>query len=190
MKILMFIQEYIRCPLLTDFFVFITRLGDSGIIWIFATIILLCIPKTRSVGIMSAMALTLSLIINNGVIKNLVCRTRPYDAVSDLKLIIERQHDYSFPSGHTASSFVSATVFFRNLPKYIGIPALVLACLIAISRLYVGVHYPSDVIAGVVSGIFLAVIAEFIYKHISIKSKNTKSNNNKSKNNPSDSYYA
>lgn len=169
MQFLLYIQDNIRTPILNDIMIFITNLGNAGIVWIAATILLLCIPKTRRVGIMSAMAMILSLIINNGILKNLVARTRPYDAVHDLTRLIGEQVDYSFPSGHTSSSFAAGTIFFRNLPKWIGIPSIILACLIAFSRLYVGVHYPSDVLFGVVSGILFAISAELIFKWLSHK---------------------
>ena len=139
---------------------FITHLGDKGWIWIVISILLLIFPKTRKVGIMSACALMFSLIVNNMFLKNVIARTRPYDAIEGLRTIVRAQSDFSFPSGHTASSFVAATVIFRNMPKKFGGPILILAILISISRLYVGVHYPTDVIFGCASGVLLAVLAE------------------------------
>ena len=104
-------------------------------------------------------ALLLSLLINNIILKNLVARTRPYEMVEGLVPLIGRPRDYSFPSGHTGSSFASAWVLFRKLPAGYGISALVLAGLIGISRLYVGVHYPTDVLFGVLGGIVSGSIA-------------------------------
>ena len=108
---------------------------------------------------MSILALLLSLLINNIILKNLVARTRPYEMVEGLVPLIGRPRDYSFPSGHTGSSFASAWVLFRKLPAGYGISALVLAGLIGISRLYVGVHYPTDVLFGVLGGIVSGSIA-------------------------------
>ena len=164
--VLLFIQENIRNTILDSIMVFITTLGDKGYIWIAATILLLIPKKTRKVGMMSAIALLGSLIINNEIIKNLVKRPRPFVTFTDLQIIIPTPSQYSFPSGHTSSSFAAAAVFYRHLPKKLGIPSVVLAGLIGFSRLYVGVHYPTDVLAGVVMGIFLSYLAEFLVNSV------------------------
>jgi undecaprenyl-diphosphatase len=101
-------------------------------------------------------------LINNHLIKNLVQRPRPFVTFTDLQIIIPTPSEFSFPSGHTSSSFAAAGVFYKHLPKKIGVPAIVLAGLIGLSRLYVGVHYPTDVIAGILMGIFLNYMAECI----------------------------
>jgi undecaprenyl-diphosphatase len=100
-----------------------------------------------------------------------VQRPRPFVTFTDLKIIIPTPSEFSFPSGHTASSFAAASVFYKHLPRKIGIPAIVLAGLIGLSRLYVGVHYPTDVIAGVLMGIFLGWLAEKIVNSVSKKLK-------------------
>lgn len=166
-NILLFFQESVRNEIFNPFVVFITRLGDAGFIWILLTLILLLIPKTRKVGCMSAVALLLSLLVNNVVLKNLVARTRPFDAIQTLMPLVQRPLDFSFPSGHTASSFAAAGVYFRNLPKRFGLPLLILAVLISVSRLYVGVHFPTDVLFGLVSGLLLSRAAERIVELIS-----------------------
>ncbi|HEX3022645.1 MAG TPA: phosphatase PAP2 family protein [Lachnospiraceae bacterium] len=155
--ILLFIQQYIRTSILTPFFQFITTLGDNGAIWIILTIILLCMKRTRKVGILSIIALLCALLIDNILLKNIVARIRPYEVIENLHILIARQSDYSFPSGHTGSSFAAAVVFLQALPKKVGIPTIILALLIGISRLYVGVHYPSDVICGALIGIAIGV---------------------------------
>lgn len=158
--LLLLIQEYVRNPILDKIMIFITTLGNGGMIWIAATIILLIPKKTRKVGIMSGAALLGSLIINNNIIKNLVQRPRPFVTFSDLQILIPTPSEFSFPSGHTSSSFAAAGVFYSNLPKKFGVPAVILAGLIGLSRLYVGVHYPTDVIAGIIMGILLSSGAE------------------------------
>ena len=163
-QILLWIQEYLRFPALTSVMKDITNLGNAGILWILITIVLLLDKKTRNVGYMSALALIGSLIVDNILLKNLVARTRPYEVVDGLKLLIEKQSDYSFPSGHTGSSF--AFVLWKELPKKYGVMALIVAVLIAYSRLYVGVHYPSDVLAGVVIGTVLALVSVWLVKKI------------------------
>lgn len=169
--ILLLIQEYVRNPLLNKIMILITSLGNGGLIWIAATILLLIPKKTRKVGIMSAVALLGSLIINNNILKNIVQRPRPFVTFTELQIIIPTPSEFSFPSGHTASSFAAAGVFYKNLPKKIGVPAIILAGVIGLSRLYVGVHYPTDVIAGVIMGLLLSFMAEQLVNFVSKKLK-------------------
>lgn len=143
---------------------FITHLGDAGWCWILLAVILLIVKKTRKIGLVTAVSLLSSYVVNNLILKNLVARVRPYEAVDGLQRIIEAQSDFSFPSGHSASSFAAAVVIFMLCPRKYGVPALVLAFLIALSRLYVGVHYPTDVLTGVISGTVIAVIVCTVYK--------------------------
>ena len=159
---LLFLQESVRNPILDSIMIFITSLGNGGMIWIAATILLLIPKKTRKAGVMSAVALLGSLIINNNIVKNIVQRPRPFVTFTDLQIIIPTPSEFSFPSGHTSSSFAAAAVFYRHLPKKLGLPAVILAGLIGFSRLYVGVHYPTDVIAGVLMGILLSYLAEYL----------------------------
>ena len=159
---LLFLQESVRNPILDNIMIFITSLGNGGMIWIAATIALLIPKKTRKAGVVSAVALLGSLIINNNIVKNIVQRPRPFVTFADLQIIIPTPSEFSFPSGHTSSSFAAAAVFYRHLPKKLGIPSVILAGLIGFSRLYVGVHYPTDVIAGVLMGILLSYLAEYL----------------------------
>lgn len=163
-NILLFLQEYVRNPVLTPIFKVITTLGNGGAIWIALTILLLAVPKTRKVGCMAALALLGTLLINNMLLKNLVARTRPYEVIEGLTYIVGKPVDYSFPSGHAGCSFAVACIMFRRLPGRYGIPALILAILISVSRLYVGVHYPSDVLCGMISGILISYGAEWIVR--------------------------
>lgn len=168
---LLFLQESVRNPILDNIMIFITSLGNGGLIWIAATVILIIPKKTRKAGIMSAVALLGSLIINNNIVKNIVQRPRPFVTFTDLQIIIPTPSEFSFPSGHTSSSFAAASVFYTHLPKKIGVLAIVLAFLIGLSRLYVGVHYPTDVIAGILMGIFLGYLAENIVNFVGKKLK-------------------
>ncbi len=160
-NILLFIQDMIRNPILDPVMKVITTLGNAGILWIILTVLLLIPKKTRKVGLISACALLASLLVNNIVIKNLVARVRPYNAIEGLVPIVTKPSEFSFPSGHSASSFASASVFYRKLPKKYGIMAIVIALLVSLSRLYVGVHYPTDVLAGIITGIGCSYLGEW-----------------------------
>lgn len=152
LSILDWIQT-LHTPFLDKIMAFITRLGDAGIIWIVLSIVLLLIPKTRKSGAVMVAALVVDVLLCNIVLKNLVARTRPYDVNTGVHLLVAKLHDYSFPSGHTAASFASVTALYLAGEKKLWKFALVLACLIAISRLYLYVHYPTDVLGGILFGV-------------------------------------
>lgn len=144
----------------------ITMFGDGGIFWIACAVILLCIPKTRKTGLGMGLALIMGLIVCNITLKPLVQRIRPYDFQQEyfqvtIQLLTEQMHDFSFPSGHTIASFEAATVLLINNKK-LGIPAMILAVLIAFSRLYLYVHYPTDVIFSIFAGILFAFIGNWL----------------------------
>lgn len=165
-NILLWIQEYIRQDWMEGFWKCITMLGDSGWFWIVLSIVLMIPRQTRWIGITSLTALVIGALITNVTLKNLVARTRPYEVIEELLLLIEKQSDFSFPSGHTCASFAAAGVYWRMMPKKYGIPLMILAALIAFSRLYVGVHYPSDVLAGLVIGLFAAWAAWHLQRYV------------------------
>ena len=165
-NILLWIQNNIRIEFLNTPVKLITSLANYGLLWIILTVLFLFIPKYRLTGLMSAAAMIVNSLAVNALIKHIVARTRPYEVIETLTILIERQPDTSFPSGHASVSFAAAVVLFRNCDKRIGITALILASLIALSRLYVGVHYPSDVICGVIAGILCGLAGEFIVKKL------------------------
>lgn len=134
-------------------FCFITKLGNAGFIWLVLAAVLLVRPKTRKSGVIVAAALVLDLIVCNGILKNVFARVRPCDVNSSVALLVARPTDYSFPSGHTASSFAAVAALYFAGEKKLWKPALVLAALIAFSRLYLYVHYPTDILGGIVVGI-------------------------------------
>lgn len=151
-KILDFIQN-MRTPIGDSIMCFITDLGNAGMIWIVLTVILLLIPKTRKSGFIMAAALILDAILCNGILKNAFARVRPCDVNPAVDLLIPRPEDYSFPSGHTAASFAAVSALFFAGEKKLWKPALLLAVLIAFSRLYLYVHYPTDVLGGIAVGV-------------------------------------
>ena len=162
--VLLWIQEYLRNDFLDPIVKFITHSGDHGYLWIALLLVLLSIPKTRRAALIGAATLLLTFIITNLCLKPMIARVRPYEVVEGLTRIIEKQSDRSFPSGHTAASFAVSFVMFRYLPKKIGVPAVVLSALIALSRLYLGVHYPSDVIMGLLIAMVVSTLTIRIAK--------------------------
>ena len=157
--VLLWIQEHIRKEFLDPVVVFISSLGNAGLFWLALLIALLFVPRFRRAGLTGLFAVLIGFIITNLCLKNAVARIRPYEAVEGLRFIGMRPHDFSFPSGHSTCSIAAAVVLLWRLPKKAGIPLLVLAVLICLSRLYVGVHYPTDVLGGAVIGAAAAAAA-------------------------------
>lgn len=157
---LLWIQEWVRSGLLTPLVVFYTHLGDSGMLWIALSALLLCFKKTRKAGVVSLLALLFSLVITNGLLKHLVSRPRPWLTVEGLVPLIAEHDPNSFPSGHTCAAFACCLTWARFAARrWVKVLCLVLAVLMGFSRLYVGVHFPSDVIAGCAVGCLCALLA-------------------------------
>lgn len=170
--ILDFIRNNMSCAFLDYSMQGISFLANVGWIWIVCAVALLIFPKTRKIGLAVACALIFSLLICNVTIKPIIARVRPYDLREGIELIIARPTDFSFPSGHTSISFAGAIpIFLQN--KKLGIPALILAILIAFSRLYLYVHFPTDVLGGIIVGSICGVLgyftSKFIYKRFTKK---------------------
>ena len=168
-SILLWIQDNVRSDFLTPIVKVITHLGDKGILWILVTLALLWYYKTRKLGVRCMVSMVIGLVITNLILKNWVARIRPYELIQGLECIVKKADDYSFPSGHTTNSLACAWVIFRRAPKKWGVPALILAILISLSRLYVGIHYPTDVLGGVVIGICSAVLAMWLVPRLEKK---------------------
>ena len=159
-EILDFIYN-IHNPVLDVCMTFITQLGDGGVLWIILGLIMCFIKKYRRAGATVLLALLLMLIIGNITLKPIVARVRPYEFAQHISLIIPTPDDFSFPSGHTFASFASAVSIFMFHKKE-GFVSLILASLIAFSRLYLYVHYLTDILAGIVLGIAVAFISRAI----------------------------
>ena len=158
LSILLFIQEHFRFAWLNGFWEFITSFGDGGRFWIFLILVLLIPEKTRKAGIVAACSLLLGFLITNVALKPLVDRMRPYEFSDAIIPLGRLPRDASFPSGHTSASFACALIYVRMLPKKYGIPLVVLAALIALSRLYLGVHFPTDVLGGFLVALFSSTV--------------------------------
>ncbi len=167
-QILIWIQNHLRADWLNPIMRAITSLGNAGAFWILLAAALLLFRRTRKIGLACAISIAIGAVITNLILKNWVARIRPYEAMQALSILVGRPRDFSFPSGHATASFAGAWAVFRNTKSRWRWGALILAILIALSRLYVGVHYPTDVLAGTAIGLLSAEIATKIL-HICIK---------------------
>ena len=168
LPILDWIAANLKCGFLDFLMPLITLLGDAGIFWIACSVVMILFPKTRKTGLAMGISLLIGLLVCNVTLKPLVARIRPYDYQwkhfqVTIPLLVEGLHDFSFPSGHTIASFEAATALLIGNKK-LGIPAMILAVLIAFSRLYLYVHYPTDVLTSVVLGIGIAFLGTFLVK--------------------------
>ncbi|MBQ2348442.1 MAG: phosphatase PAP2 family protein [Clostridia bacterium] len=161
--VLYFIQEHIRCEVLTPIMNISSTLVNIGFIWVISCLIMLCFKKTRMIGIITLSSLALCLLVNNVCIKHIVARARPFDTYSDLYPLIKKPTDYSFASGHTTASFAAAGILARFIPRSLAIVSVVFAVTVAFSRLYLGVHYPTDVICGIMLGLSGSILTYYIY---------------------------
>lgn len=159
--ILEFIRNNFSGGINDKIFASITVLGNAGIFWIAVSAVLIIKPETRKVGLSALLAIIIGFILGNLLIKTSVERLRPYQLDETIRLIIKAPSEYSFPSGHTLCSFGCATAIFINRKK-LGAAMLVIASLIAFSRLYLYVHYPTDVVGGILLGILTANLADYI----------------------------
>lgn len=169
--------ETLHNPITNPIFYVITTLGNAGWFWIVLAVLMLTVlpKKYKKAGLTMAIALILSLIFCNGIMKHLWARPRAFwvagqnfvvgNEFENLYGIFNSIHDYSFPSGHSSASFAAAVSIFMWRKKE-GSAALVLAALIAFSRLYFTVHYPTDVLVGTITGALYGVAAYFIVKSL------------------------
>ncbi len=164
--ILLFIRDYIVNDYLTPVMKFITALGNSGIFWIILCLALMIYKPTRRLGIYCTAALALEYFCCTVIIKNIVKRGRPYTKIEGLTPLIKKPGQYSFPSGHASAALAVSYTLLRKAPKKFSIPIFILGLLICFSRLYVAVHYPSDVLGGAVLGILFSYIGDFVVDRI------------------------
>ena len=155
-QILDWVAEHLHSPLGDAVMPVITVLGNAGAIWILVAVILLFLPKWREAGIQMLAAMAVAAIVGSLILKPLIARERPFSANEFTELLISAPKDFSFPSGHTSASIAAAVILLmRN--RWVGIPAMILAVLIAFSRIYLYVHYPSDILGGIILGLLSAV---------------------------------
>lgn len=153
-QLLLWLKEGLACPFLDRVMIGISTLGNAGLCWIALGIVLLCLgfrnPIRRRQGWTLLLCLGADALLCNVLLKPLVGRTRPYDLLG-YDILIPPLDDPSFPSGHTAASFAAATAIYA-FDKRWGAAAYVFAAVMGLSRVYLGVHFPTDVLAGAVLG--------------------------------------
>ena len=156
-SILHWIQNMLVCPALNFLMPKITLLGNGGMIWLLASGVLICTKKYRRQGILLLCGLAAGVLVGNVFLKNFVARPRPCWLDSSVRLLIANPTDYSFPSGHTLSSVIGATILTKTDRRF-GYAAIPLAALIAFSRLYLYVHFPSDILGAAVLGAVIGIL--------------------------------
>lgn len=162
----LFALQNLHCSWLDPIMIFFTELGNNGIAWIVIALICICFKKSRRCGILMGLTMLFCLALGNGVIKNLVARPRPFQVLDNPEiLIIPPPSEYSFPSGHTMHGLAAAvTIFLHN--RKAGIAALLGAAVIAFSRMYLFVHFPTDILGGAVIGTLAALMMYALAKKI------------------------
>lgn len=155
---------------LNPIMIFLSAIGEAGMIWIMISIVLAVIPRTRRCGLTMLAAMALSFLLGNCLLKNLIARPRPCAVDPGIQLLVPFPSEYSFPSGHTLNGFTAAVTIFLHYRR-IGIAALLLAGTIAFSRLYLFVHYPTDILGGLALGIADACLTVLLVKKYFIRRK-------------------
>lgn len=171
-SVLYWIQENIRTEWLDSLCAFLSWAFELGIPWLILGVVLFCFKKTRAAGVILVAAVVLTFFFNELAIKNAVNRERPFTIDPTIPLAIEKPTSYSFPSGHTASCFAAAgALMFTH--KKIGIPLIFFAVIMGLSRMYLFVHFPTDVIAGAALGLLMAWVTVLIFRELKYDQKLT-----------------
>lgn len=163
--ILNFIRDYISNPFLDVLMPFVSFLGSFGMIWIVLAVVLIITKKHKQLGYSLSANLIFNFVGCNLIIKPIVARIRPYEINQSIELLVSAPHDYSFPSGHTLFAFGAATIIFLYNKK-IGALMYAFALLMGFSRLYLYVHFPTDVAFGAFLGIIFAIISHWLEKEV------------------------
>lgn len=168
------LQE-LHSPVMDQIMIFITQLGDSGAFWIGIALVCCVMKKHRKMGIQVLVTMLFTFLIGNLILKNLVARPRPCAIDPSIALLIPHPSEYSFPSGHSMNGMAAAmAIFFNN--KKAGVPAILMACLIAFSRMYHFVHFPTDILGGFCVGFAVAIVVDHVLQRVipNLKEKSQK----------------
>lgn len=162
-RILDWIQQNLRTPWMDWLMPKITFLGEAGLFWILLSMIFLIWKPQRRCGMKMLAGLAGGFVLGSVALKKIFARSRPCWIITDIEMLIRIPRDYSFPSGHSLAGFTAAVIIFRHNRRW-GIPALILASLIAFSRLYLYVHFPTDVLAGILLGILTGIVTDLLFE--------------------------
>ncbi len=161
-SVMSFVQERLHHPFTDAVFPYVTYLAELGLIWAILSLVLFIRRKSRFTGFSAICAMLLGLVLGQFLLKSVIARPRPFQQFPDLvTLLISPPSGSSFPSGHTCASFAAAVAILLRDRRW-GIPSLVLACLIGFSRVFLFVHWPTDVLAGAVLGVACALLMHFL----------------------------
>lgn len=162
---LVWIAEHLRCALLDPFMKLYTQLGNTGMLFIVLGLVMLCFQRTRRAGASALCAMLIGLIVVNFTIKPLAARERPWVVMEGFVNLVPEDDPNSFPSGHTNAAFAFALAVCMSAPeRWMKIVAVCAAAVMGLSRLYVGVHFPSDVLAGAVIGSLCGLLGAWVVK--------------------------
>lgn len=160
----LYLLQDLHTPLLDSIMLFFTKLGNIGLPWLLIAAVMLCFKKLRPCGIAILASLLCKELIGNVILKNLIARPRPCWIDTTVPLLINSPSSYSFPSGHTFDGFAASVSIFLYYRKA-GIAAIAVAAITAFSRMYLFVHFPTDVIASVVLGTVVAAVVHYIVEN-------------------------
>ena len=162
---LVWIAEHVRCAVLDPFMELYTQLGNTGMLFIALGVLMLLFKPTRRAGLSALCAMLIGFIVVNLTIKPLVSRPRPWLAIEDFVSLVPEHDPNSFPSGHTNAAFAFALAVWACAPKkWMKAAAVAMAAVMGLSRLYVGVHFPSDVLVGAIVGSLCGLLGAFVVK--------------------------
>lgn len=163
---LLYALQQIHNPVLDKIMAFLSDIGNAGICWILLSIIFMVPKKYRKTGFQMMLSIIITFIIGNLILKNVVMRARPCqieEIAANITMLVKIPSDYSFPSGHSMNGFTAAVALLCNNKKF-GIPAVIVAAGIALSRLYNFVHFPTDVFFGIILGTVVALLVCYVFK--------------------------
>lgn len=164
-SVLLWVQEFVRTPIGNLIIPIWSQLGNVGLLWIAASLLMLIFRKTRRAGAVALGAMLINLLVVNGIIKHLVARPRPWLVIDGLEVLVHEGDPNSFPSGHTSAACAFAAALCGELNvKWGKVLAVAAALFMGWSRIYVAVHFPSDVLAGAVIGALCGVLAVWLYR--------------------------
>ncbi|AOY75327.1 phosphatase PAP2 family protein [Clostridium formicaceticum] len=162
LKIIEFVYQHLQNPTFQVFMVILSRLGDKGLLWLVISIGLIISKKHRNIGYMSLSSILLGFIVGEVILKNLIQRARPFLVLDNIILSIAAPQSFSFPSVHTLIAFAATGVIVKKIEnRFLKIGLIALATLMAFSRIYLMVHYPTDILGGVILGVIIAFV---VYK--------------------------